>query len=74
MTASAKAKETITAACPRETVEATSTQLEVMEKRVAGILEALKIIQPVYDKFYTPLDSRQKAILDAIGPGRHGWR
>ena len=59
VTASAKAKETITAACPRETVETTSTQLEVTEKRVAGILEALKIIRPVYDKFYTPLDSRE---------------
>ena len=72
--ASTKAKETIAAACPRETVETTTVQLVVMEKRVAGMLEALKIIRPAYENFYASLDRRQKAFLDALGPGRHGWR
>ena len=45
-----------------------------MEKRVAGMLEALKIIRPAYENFYGSLDRRQKAFLDALGPGRHGWR
>ena len=72
--ASTKAKEMIAAACPKETVETTTVQLAVMEKRVAGLLDALKIIRPAYDKFYASLDSRQKARLDALGPGRHGWR
>lgn len=72
--ASTKAKETIAAACPRETVETTTVQLAVMERRVAGLLDALKIIRPAYDKFYESLDDQQKARLDALGPGRHGWR
>jgi hypothetical protein len=72
--ASTKAKEMIAAACPKETVETTTVQLAVMEKRVAGLLDALKIIRPAYDKFDASLDSRQKARLDALGAGRHGWR
>jgi len=72
--ASTKARETIAAACPRETVETTTVQLAVMERRVAGLLDALKIVRPAYDTFYASLDSQQKARLDALGPGRHGWR
>src|SRR5262249_40769044 len=58
------------AACPRETVETTTVQLAVMERRVAGLLDALKIVRPAYDTFYASLDSQQKARLDALGPGR----
>src|SRR5215831_15879327 len=39
--------------------------------RAAG---CLKIVRPAYDTFYASLDSQQKARLDALGPGRHGWR
>ena len=74
LAASTKAKETIVAACPREPVETTTVQLAVMEKRVAAMLEALKIIRPAYDNFYASLDSQQKALVDSLGPGRHGWR
>lgn len=74
LAASTKAKETIAVACPKEPVETTIVQLSVMEKRVAGLLEALKIIRPTFEKFYASLDSQQKARLDALGPGRHGWR
>lgn len=74
LAASTKAKETIAAACPREPVETTTVQLAVMEKRVAGLLDALKIVRPAYDNFYASLDGWQKARLDALGPGRHGWR
>src|SRR5215470_3688816 len=73
LVASTKAKEMIAAACPKETVETTSVQLAVMKRRVAGLLDALKIVRPAYDKFYASLDSQQKARLDALGPGRHGW-
>src|SRR6266508_1547951 len=74
LAASTKAKETIAVACPKEPVETTIVQLSVMEKRVAGLLEALKIIRPTFEKFYASLDSQQKARLVALGPGRHGWR
>lgn len=72
--ASAKTREAITAACPVETVRTSNEQLAVIEKRVAGLLEALKIYRPAYDKFYAALDSRQKARLDGLGPARRGWR
>jgi LTXXQ motif family protein len=74
LAASTKAKETITAACPKETVETTTVQLAVIERRVTALLDALKIVRPAYDKFYASLDSQQKSRLDALGPGRHGWR
>ena len=74
LAASTKAKETIAAACPKETVETTTVQLAVMERRVAGLLDALRIVRPAYDTFYASLDGQQKARLDAFGPGRHGWR
>jgi LTXXQ motif family protein len=74
LAASTQAKETITAACPKETVETTTVQLAVIERRLTALLDALKIVRPAYDKFYSSLDSQQKARLDALGPGRHGWR
>jgi hypothetical protein len=55
-------------------VETSTDQLAVMERRVAALLDALKIIRPAYDKFYASLDDQQKARMDALGPGRHGWR
>jgi hypothetical protein len=55
-------------------VETSPVQLAVMERRVTGLLDALKIIRPAYDKFYASLDDQQKARLDGLGPGRHGWR
>jgi hypothetical protein len=74
LAASTKAKETIAAACPKETAETTTVQLAVIERRVAALLDALKIVRPAYNKFYTSLGGQQKARLDALGPGRHGWR
>jgi len=72
--ASADAKEAISSACPKETIETTTVQLAVMERRVAGLLNALKIIRPAYESFYSSLDNHQKALLDKLGPGRRGWR
>jgi LTXXQ motif family protein len=72
--ASAKAMETIAAACQKEPVGTTTLQVAIMEKRVAAMLEALKIVRPAYENFYASLDARQKDFLNALGPGRHGWR
>jgi hypothetical protein len=71
--ASAEAKETIAAACQKEPVKTTTLQLAIMEKRVAAMLEALKIVRPAYENFYSSLDARQRDFLNALGPGRHGW-
>jgi hypothetical protein len=76
-TQSAKAADTISAACTAD-FPATSTQrLELMEKRVEAMLQAIKTVRPAFDAFYALLDDQQKARLDAIGPRRwgwHGWR
>jgi LTXXQ motif family protein len=74
LTASTKARETIAAACPKEPVETTIVQLSVMERRVTAVLDAIKTVRPVYEKFYASLDAAQRARLDALGPGAHGWR
>jgi hypothetical protein len=74
LAASTKARKTITTACPKEPVETTIVQLSVMERRVTALLDAIKTVRPIYDKFYASLDTTQRARLDALGPGAHGWR
>lgn len=72
--ASAKARETIAAACQKEPVLTSTAQLSVMEKRVVAMMQALKVLRPAYEKFFASLDSRQQDFLNALGPGRRGWR
>jgi hypothetical protein len=72
--ASAKARETIAAACQKEPVVTSTVQLSIMEKRVVAMMEALKVVRPAYEKFYASLDARQQDFLNALGPGRRGWR
>ena len=74
MIASASAKEIIAAACPREKAPTSTAQLAMMEKRVLGLLNALKILRPAYENFYAALDGRQRSAVEALGPGRRGWR
>ena len=44
-----------------------------MQKRLAGLLESIKVLREPYEAFYASLDSRQKALLDGLGPTRRGW-
>lgn len=72
--ASKAATNTIAGACPKEVIATGPTHLRVMEQRLNGLLGALRIIRPPYEAFYTSLNSRQKALVDALGPSRGGWR
>lgn len=72
--ASAKAAETIKAACPRELPETPTARLELMEKRLDAMLQAVKVIRPAFDAFYATLTNDQKAALNRAGPRRWGWR
>lgn len=72
--ASSQAKRAIEAACAKETIRTGLAHLAVMERRVAGLLEAVRIIRPAYENFYSSLDDRQSRLLDALGPSRRGWR
>ena len=73
-TASAKAVETISNACPRELPQSPVARLDVMEKRLTAMLDALKIVRPAFEGFYNSLTDEQKTRVNAIGPRRWGWR
>ena len=73
-TASSKAAETIAAACPREFPATSTARLELMEKRLDAMLQAVKTVRPAFDAFYATLSADQKAALDKAAPRRWGWR
>jgi LTXXQ motif family protein len=72
-TASAAAKNIIASSCTKETVSTGPIHFAEMQKRLAGLLESIKVVREPYEAFYASLDSRQKALLDGLGPSRRGW-
>ena len=76
-TASAKAAETVTAACPPDLPASATGRLETIEKRLDAMLTAIKIVRPAFDAFYATLNDEQKARINTGGSSRwgwHGWR
>ena len=71
---SAKAAETIAAACPTDIPVTSAGRLAFMEKRMEAMLQAIKAVRPAFDAFYNSLDDEQKARLDRSGPRGWGWR
>ena len=72
-TASAAAKKIIASSCTKETVSTGPIHFAEMQKRLAALLESIKVLREPYEAFYASLDSRQKALLDGLGPTRRGW-
>jgi hypothetical protein len=72
--ASAKAAEIVSMACPRELPQSSPARLEVMEKRLDAMLQAVKTVRPAFDALYASLSVEQKARLDSAGPRNWGWR
>jgi len=72
-TASAAAKKIIASSCTKETVSTGPIHFAEMQKRLAGLLESIKVLREPYEAFYASLDSRQKALLYGLGPTRRGW-
>jgi hypothetical protein len=76
--ASAKAADTMAAACPQDLPATSSARLEAMEKRLDAMLQAVKTVRPAFDTFYAGLSDEQKRRLDEVspeGPWRwHMWR
>ena len=72
--ASTKAAEKIASACPRQFPETATARLEVMEKRLEAMLEAVKIVRPAFDAVYASLTSEQKLALDRAGPRQWRWQ
>jgi hypothetical protein len=71
---SARARQAIAAACADSGAATTLGQLDTIERRLEGLTEALTLFRPGYERFYAALDDRQKALLEALGPARTGWR
>ena len=72
--ASSKAAEIVAAACPREFPASAPARLELMEKRLDAMQQAIKIVRPAFDAFYATLNDEQKARVNTGGPRHWGWR
>lgn len=72
--ASSRAAEIISAACPTNVPPSPVARLELMEKRMNAMLEALKVVRPAFAEFYSSLDTNQQSRLNAAGPRRWGWQ
>lgn len=77
----AKSSEIMQAACPKEIPETPVARMELMEKRLAAMSEAIKVVRPAYAAFYESLTPEQQRRLNLGGPGRGmgmgmgwGWR
>jgi len=72
--ASAKAAELITTECPATIPVKPTERLDLAEKHLQSMVEAIHIVRPAFQTFYDSLDDKQKAKLDAVGPRHWGWR
>lgn len=72
--ASARAAEIISAACPTDVPSSPLARMELMEKRMTAMLEAVKVVRPAFAEFYNALDANQQSRLNAAGPRRWGWQ
>lgn len=71
--ASAKAADIITRDCPSAIPAKPTERLELAERRLETMLQAIKSVRPVFQAFYDSLDDAQKASLNSVGPRRWGW-
>jgi hypothetical protein len=72
-TASTKAAAKIAETCPAEFPTSATARLTFMEKRMEGMLEAIRTVRPSFEAFYAALDASQKTKLDGL-EARRGWR
>jgi len=68
MKASDKAAETLRAACPRSVPVTPVGRLDVMERQLAALEQAIQIVQPALEKFYNSLSDDQRERFNALGP------
>jgi hypothetical protein len=69
--ATAKASDTLKAACPPNEEAITPTaRLEAAGRRLDVLLQAVKSVRTALDDFYGKLTDEQKAQFEAIGPNR----
>jgi hypothetical protein len=72
--ASAKAADIMREACPADLPVTPSARMEMMEKRMEAMLQAVRTVRPAFDGFYNALTDEQKAKLNATSAGaRRFW-
>jgi hypothetical protein len=70
--ASAKAIETLRSACPRGIPATPLARLDILNKRLETMAQAVKTIRPSMQHFYDLLGDEQKAYFNAIGLRENG--
>jgi LTXXQ motif family protein len=63
--ASNRAAQAIKEACPTTIAFAPTGRMDAMQKRIGGMVQAIDIVRPPLDKFYSSLTEEQKARLNA---------
>jgi hypothetical protein len=70
--ASAKAAQTIKAACPADISLTAPNRLAVMQQRIEAMISAVGLLQPPLQRFYDLLNDEQKALLTALIENQRG--
>jgi hypothetical protein len=65
--ATARALDILKAACPTELPSTPTGRLDAMHKRLAAMLEAVRIVRPALETFYQSLNDEQKARFNSLG-------
>jgi hypothetical protein len=66
--ASQRAIQYLNESCPKNDAASPTGRVEVQERRLSAMLEAVRTVQPALDDFYATLSDEQKARLAAIEP------
>jgi len=63
--ASAKAAENLRASCPANAPQSLKERLELAQKRIAALIEAIATVRPAVAAFYDSLSDQQKQALNS---------
>ena len=66
--ATARALDILKAACPTALPSTPTGRIEAMRQRLDAMLQAVRTVQPVVEKFYQSLNDEQKARFNALSP------
>src|SRR5262249_22024942 len=66
--ATAQALDILKAACPTALPSTPTGRIEAMRQRLDAILQAVRTVRPVVEKFYQSLNDEQKARFNALSP------
>ncbi len=66
--ATARALDILKAACPAALPSTPTGRIEAMRQRLDAMLQAVRTVRPVVEKFYQSLNDEQKARFNALGP------